>query len=261
MSSDVHPTIVVRDSPLLGRVVAVEGLAAGRCSFRCVYCPTPPVRPTTARRASDDIAAVTAAVDRAWERAGRVDHIVVGGQGDPLLWTGCQDLVRRLRARHARPVVLLTPAALLTRGTIRAAAAGASLVVVKVDAATPRGLQQVNRPHPGVRFRRLTEALMQTGSLMPGRLWVHTVLVSGVNDGPPACRMIAANVAQMGASTLVLAGTASETLDPNHRAWQSLAPHVRVVIQRYPQTAPAQERPEDDPSTRRMPCWSVYAVP
>lgn len=185
----------------------VEGLSGGLCPFNCTYCGDARP-PTTRRRRLADSRPLFALMDDAMGRAGSLDHVVVGGDGDPLLWTGCGDFLRRVGARYEVPLVVLTPGPLLSRCTIRSSLEPASVVIAKLDAGTSRIMQSVNRPHRGVRLDRLGESLDQFRRGFRGGLWVHVRLIEGLNDGSGEAARAATILRRIGPARVVVVGPA-----------------------------------------------------
>lgn len=186
--------------------MTVEGLAGGSCPFNCVYCTVAHPPPTTRRRRVADAHAVGALLDVAREKAGALDHLVIGGGGDPLLWTGIGDFLRRVHTRYAVPLAVLTPGPLLSRGAIRDAMEPVDVVMVKLDAGLHRLMQAVNRPHRGVRFDRLVESLGRFAAAFDGALWAQTRPIPGVNDGIGEMTRLATALRGISPAKVIVAG-------------------------------------------------------
>jgi len=249
--------VTVGESPFLGRAVTVVGVAGGLCTFHCVYCAEVHARPTTRRRRLADAAELVAAVEAVWDAAAPVDHVVLGGPGDPLLWTGCGDLLRRLHARFKARIAVLTPGPLLSRGTIRAAMGNASLVTVKLDAGSPDLMRSLSRPHRGVHFARHVAALAEFARAFPGRLWLQSALIPGVNDGESDCAALTKAVAAIRPARLLVSGAERSTMDTVFAALEPPRNSILVApIARGAGVVGSAER-GSGAAGPCIPCWQI----
>jgi len=249
--------VTVRESQILGRIIGISSVSGGLCTFHCAYCTEVHTQPTTRRRRMVDPATLLPEVEAVWDAAAPVDYVVVGGAGDPLLWTGCGDFLRRLRARFGAPVAVLSPGPLFSRGTIRAAMANAALVVVKLDAGSADIMRGLNRPHRGVRFTRHVESLTAFARAFAGRFLVQCLVVHGMNDSEGDCVRLATAIESMAPSGLLLVRTRGTAIDLDNVPWRRLRGTTPIVLQTHPVGADCVAEGEPVSAGHGISCWQI----
>jgi wyosine [tRNA(Phe)-imidazoG37] synthetase (radical SAM superfamily) len=127
---------------------------------------------------------VLEAVDKALGRDPDVDVLTFSGSGEPTLYLGLGDLIRRLQSAFSKPVAVLTNASLLYRGEVRRELRRADLVLPSLDAWREDVFHRINRPHPRLRLAEILEGLVRFSKGFDGELWLEILFVRGVNDDP-----------------------------------------------------------------------------
>jgi hypothetical protein len=155
---------------------------------------------------------------------------------------------------------VLTPGPLVSRSSIRAGLDSAEVVIVKLDGGSTGTYRAVASPHQGVRLTRLLESLAGFARTFTGELWVQTVAVPGLNDGPGDRMKIGRALAVIAPGRLIHGGPPATELDASATAWRHLATGIAVEEAPAAATAPRIGGSEgDDRSGRSVirPCWLV----
>jgi wyosine [tRNA(Phe)-imidazoG37] synthetase (radical SAM superfamily) len=179
----------------LGLSLGVDLLDRRRCSFDCRFCEVGATDALTLERREYVPTAAVLAELREWLADGGIaDVVTLAGSGEPTLHSGFGDVIDGVHAACDIPVALLTNSTMLWDADVREAAARADLVKVSLSAWDDASLLALNRPAAGVTFARLLDGLHAFRAVYPGRLWVETMLVRGINDKPEHVARIAALV-------------------------------------------------------------------
>jgi len=155
----------------LGRSLGVDLVSqpGKRCSFDCAYCqlgPTP--RRSRRRREYQPLERLSREIARL--PALELDYVTFSGTAEPTLAANLGAAIRLCRDRLHRPVAVLTNASLLSDAGVRQDLAPADIVVAKLDAPTPRLLQEINRPVSGVTWAGIVAGLLTLRREYRGRL-------------------------------------------------------------------------------------------
>ncbi len=128
---------------------------------------------------------------------GQVDWLTFVGSGEPLLHEKLGWMLREVKAMTDVPIALITNGSLLYLPEVRKEVAVVDAVLPTLDAGSAEVYRQIDRPHADATFERLVEGLVTFSREYRGRLWVETMLVSGMNDGEEALRDIAARIREI----------------------------------------------------------------
>lgn len=176
----------------LGNSLGVDLLAFKACTFDCVYCQLGRTTEQTGERRRfvppDD---VVAEVRQALDSGLAVDYVTLSGSGEPTLSLDLGGIVRAIKAFSHVPVAVLTNGSLLGRPDVRAALAGADLVVPSLDAGTQAAFERVNRPLGGTDVAEVARGIREFSLGFRGQVWLEVLAVAGLNDSPEeACSIV-----------------------------------------------------------------------
>lgn len=174
-----------------GQSLGVDLTPYKTCSFDCVFCQLGhTVNKTLHRTAYVPIDAVLAELD-AWLSAdGKADYITLSGAGEPTLHSQFGQVIKFIRKNFSIPVALLTNGSLLHLPEVRQAACEANVVKISLSVWDQTSYEQVNRPHPHLRFDRLIEGQKAFRSQFKGQLWMEVFFIEGMNSRPDQIRKI-----------------------------------------------------------------------
>lgn len=176
----------------LGQSLGIDLTPFKACSFDCIFCQLGrTTRRTVERSHYIPVEAVRAELKEWLQDGGRADAITLSGSGEPTLHAGFGDILDAIRDLSAIPAVLLTNGSLLAWPDVRAAARRADIVKVSLSAWDQASYENVNRPHPDLRFEGLIEGLQRYRDAFSGRLWMEVFLIAGINTRPEDVARIA----------------------------------------------------------------------
>jgi len=149
---------------------------------RAPYVPAPVLLDELARW-RDAEAAKHDATQGGRPPAAPVDHVTLGGSGEPCLNSdlariiaGCRDILPGV------PVAVLTNSTLLLRDDVRADLAGADVVLPSLDSLVESEFRALNRPCKGVTARGVADGLLGFARGFGGRIYLEVLLARGIND-------------------------------------------------------------------------------
>jgi len=232
----------------LGRSLGIDMAPYKTCCFDCIYCQLGRTTNHTMELAeyvpTDEVIAEV----EAWlEEDGQADYLTFSASGEPTLHSRLGEAISRVNEITDIPVALLTNGALLWMDAVREAALLADLLMPSLDAATPEGLQAVNRPCEGLTIESIIEGLKRTVAEFSGDTWLEVMLVKGVNDSEADLAAVADAVeeikpAEVQINTVVrpVPGGGAERLSDEEllRAEEALGPRAVVIPSAWEHGAP-----------------------
>jgi len=184
----------------LGKSLGVDPVPLKTCNWNCVYCQLGRSRPVVNERADyyppeEIVAEVGEALAK--HATGQIDWVTFVGSGEPLLHAHMGWMLREVKAMTDIPIALITNGSLLYLPAVRQEIAVADAVLPTLDAGSADVYRRIDRPHAEATFERLVEGLVSFSQEYGGKLWVETMLVSGMNDGEEALHDIAARIKEI----------------------------------------------------------------
>ena len=173
-------------SSRLGQSLGIDLLGDRICSFDCLYCESGRTSIQTLKRRAYVPASRVLEEVRAWSEANRVetlDHITLGGPGEPCLNSDLAEIVRGIKQLAPDiPLAVLTNASLLGDFQVRSALGSCDVILPSLDSLVPEEFHRLNRPCPGLDPLQIAEEMIDYRSGYPGKLYLEILLVHGVND-------------------------------------------------------------------------------
>lgn len=179
----------------LGRSLGVDLTPFKTCSLDCIFCQLGrTTRQTLERKEYVPTELVTAELDAWAADGGKADYITLAGSGEPTLHSRFGDVLDFARKRTGLPSVLLSNGTLFEDPEVRKAARKADIVKMSLSAWDQTSFEQVNRPHPELRFDRVMAGQRAFRREFQGKLWVEVFMVWGTNSVTRDVEKIAALV-------------------------------------------------------------------
>ena len=160
-----------------GRSLGIDLISAvATCSFNCRYCQLGKIERLTGDRT---LFVPTADIDRElmqqdWES---VDAITFSGSGEPTLALNLGTVIQSLRDLIPKPIVVLTNGTRLGDAAVQAEMATADIVSVKLDAASPKLWNDINRPTPGLHLESVLEGIAAFRKIYSGHFAIQTMVM------------------------------------------------------------------------------------
>jgi len=166
----------------LGLSLGLDLVPLKTCSYNCVYCQLGTTKQTTTtRRSYVPIEAILDQLASKLKEGGRIDHITLGGSGEPTLNDHIGELIHQIKGLTAIPVAVLTNSSLLGDLSVRQSLLEAQVVLPSLDAYDDKGFQAINRPDPGIRFADMVEGLIAFRQEFEGAIWLEVFVLEGIN--------------------------------------------------------------------------------
>jgi len=163
----------------LGKVIAVDPISRHPkiCNFNCVYCSLGHGGMLLLDRT--DFIDVPNLMQQVGEcmHHDECDTVIFKGTGEPLLAKNIFQLARQLHEVSNKKVALLTNCSMLGDQCILDGLDAFDIVVAKLDAASEKTFNKVNRPHPSIRFHDLLEGIKEARRRFNGSFRVQITLV------------------------------------------------------------------------------------
>lgn len=258
----------------LGRSLGLDLLGGRVCSMDCLYCEVGATDLHTCERAPyvpatvlldelarwrDAEAAKHGATPDGLTPSAPVDHVTLGGSGEPCLNSdlariiaGCRDILPGV------PVAVLTNSTLLHRDDVRADLAGADVVLPSLDSLVESEFRVLNRPSKGVTARGVADGLLGFARGFGGRIYLEVLLARGINDTAENLALLRDYVRQLAphrvdVTTLSRPGASPRALPVGRDVLARWSDELNMAAG-CPQTAPAGHGPTaavpDDGSRR-----------
>jgi wyosine [tRNA(Phe)-imidazoG37] synthetase (radical SAM superfamily) len=180
----------------LGRAIAVDPISRHPkvCNFNCVYCRLGQRGLVLLERTEFiDDALILEQMGECLYRD-ECDAVMFKGTGEPLLASNIFAMVRKLKQAAPKKVALLTNCSLLRDPQVQEGLPDFDIIIAKLDAASETTFQQVNRPHPSIKFSELLQGLKEVRDSFPGSFRIQVTLVreniEELDDIAQLCREI-----------------------------------------------------------------------
>jgi wyosine [tRNA(Phe)-imidazoG37] synthetase (radical SAM superfamily) len=170
----------------LGRSLGVDLVPFKVCTYDCIYCQIGKTTDKTLLR--EEYVPVGEILDELKSfftgEAPPVDHVSLGGSGEPTLHSRIGDIIRGIKVLTSVPVAVITNGALLSEEEVRKDLTGADVVLPSLDAASVEVFERINRPRYGLSVDKMIEGLVEFRKTYQGQIWLEILFCKGVNDAP-----------------------------------------------------------------------------
>ncbi len=167
----------------LGLSLGVDIIPFKVCTLDCIYCQLgPTTQKTTEIKDYFSEKEIISQIKKRINTAPHIDYITFSGSGEPTLNAKIGTLIKEIKKSTDIPVAVLTNSTLLTKKKVRESLKEADLVVPSLDAATQNVFENINRPHPSLKIKKIIEGIKKFREEFKGDLWLEIILVKGVND-------------------------------------------------------------------------------
>jgi len=167
----------------LGLSLGVDIIPFKVCTLDCIYCQLgPTTKKTTEIKDYFSKKEIISQIKKRINTASRIDYITFSGSGEPTLNSKIGPLIKEIKKFTDIPVAVLTNSTLLSKKKVRESLKEADLVVPSLDAATQDVFENINRPYPSLKIKRIIEGIKKFGEEFKGDLWLEIILVKGIND-------------------------------------------------------------------------------
>lgn len=239
-------------SSRLGVSLGLDLLGGKICSMDCLYCEVGPTRALTVDRKPFVPARTILAAARQWkdahsDGAARLDHVTLGGSGEPTLNRDLGTILSGLREIFPDvPLAVLTNASTLDDPAVRAELGAADVLLPSLDAVRPEVFARINRPAPGLSPARVMAGLLRLREAFHGTIRLETLLLAGINDSPADLDALAEFVLRLAPDRVDVTTLSRPGTDPDARAVDksTIAQWTRRLDPNRPQAPEYSPTPE-----------------
>lgn len=175
-----------------GLSLGVDIVPHKTCPLDCIYCQLGPTDCLEVeRQAFYPVSQIIEDVKTALAHGPIPDVITLAGSGEPTLYSHLGELIEKLKEICQIPVLLITNSVLLTNPEVAKAAMKADILAPSLDAGDDETFQKINKPHAGIQFDAMIEALKAVTRNHPGKIHLEVMLIEGINDNAQSIEKIA----------------------------------------------------------------------
>lgn len=167
----------------LGISLGVSPIPKKTCNYSCVYCQLGRTDHMTNTR--EMFFPVDKIVD---EYISVVHHntyfdvVTIVGEGEPTLYLGIGELIRKLKDNSTKPVAVITNGALLYDEQVQNDLMEADIILPTLDGYDETSFKRINRPHRSLVYANVKNGLIEFSKKYKGQLWLEIMLVKGMNE-------------------------------------------------------------------------------
>jgi wyosine [tRNA(Phe)-imidazoG37] synthetase (radical SAM superfamily) len=168
----------------LGRSLGIDLVPHKVCTYDCIYCQIgKTTERTLLRREYVPVGEILEEVE-AFLQEGHppVDHLSLGGSGEPTLHSKIRSIIEGIQAISLLPVAVITNGSLLYEPEVREDLLRADVVLPSLDGVSPEVFEKINRPGPGFSIERVVQGLIEFRKIYQGQIWLEILFCRGVND-------------------------------------------------------------------------------
>ena len=170
----------------LGRIIGINNIKPGVCSYDCVYCPSGKtnfcsVCTNYCLSPYQLHLSVKTKLEELESDNQKIDFIVFAGSGEPTLDSGLSKEISLLR-EFGFEIAVFTNSSLLWNTNVRESLLFADLVSLKIDTVKEETWLKMNRPHRRLDYNIILDGIKQFSKKFKGRLVTETMLIKNIND-------------------------------------------------------------------------------
>jgi wyosine [tRNA(Phe)-imidazoG37] synthetase (radical SAM superfamily) len=167
----------------LGLSLGVDLVPPKTCTYDCLYCEVGRTTNLTLERWPYRVPEIIRELeDYLEDPPGPLDYVTLAGSGEPTLNLSLREIITAVKNLTTTPVALLTNGSLFYLPEVRAAVAGADVILPSLDAGREETFQRLNRPHPGLSLELVVSGLKALRREFAGQIWLEILVLKGIND-------------------------------------------------------------------------------
>ncbi len=167
----------------IGISLGVSPIPERTCSYSCIYCQLGRTKHMQSERKLfipvQDIVDEFIHYQKSLQK---LDVISIVGEGEPTLYSGLDELIKKIKKISDVPVAVITNGSLLADSAVQNALQNADIVLPSMDAYDENTFRKINRPHFSVKYEDTQKGLIEFSHKYKGQLWLEIMLLAGIND-------------------------------------------------------------------------------
>ncbi len=194
LNSDYKIVFGIVPSRRLGQSLGISPIPKKTCNYSCVYCQLGRTTKYTRERRMyfnveyiiDELNVYLKNID-----SSQYDIITIVGDGEPTLYLGLGDLIKRIKNVQDKPVAVISNGSLMTDPQIRKELAMADVVLLNFDSWDEPSFKKMNRPLNSIDFVSRYKGYLEFRKEFSGIIYLEVMLVKGINDSIESINKIA----------------------------------------------------------------------
>jgi len=176
----------------LGISLGVDPIPPKTCNYSCIYCQLGRTTNFTNTRQNffpkeDIIKEMEIALKI---HGNSMDYLTFVGSGEPTLYKDLKILISVAKKMTNKPICVITNGALLYDEEVQNSLIEADVIMPALDAGDEKTFIKVNRPHPEIKFSKMTQGQIEFRKKFQGEIWLEIMLLKDINDGPETLKKI-----------------------------------------------------------------------
>ncbi len=193
-NSDYKIVFGIVPSRRLGQSLGISPIPKKACNFSCVYCQLG--RTTEYTRERQMFFNVDFIIRELKEYLNTIDPsqydiITIVGDGEPTLYLGLGDLIKRIKNIQDKPVAVISNGSLIANPQIRKELAMADVVLLNFDSWNEQSFRKISRPLKSIEFINRYKGYIEFRKEFSGIIYLEVMLVKGINDNVESLNKIA----------------------------------------------------------------------
>lgn len=193
-NSDYKIVFGIVPSRRLGQSLGISPIPKKTCNYSCVYCQLG--KTTEYTRERQMFFDVDHIIHELKEYLNTIDPsqydiITIVGDGEPTLYLGLGDLIKRIKSIQGKPVAVISNGSLITNPQIRKELAMADVILLNFDSWDEQSFKKINRPLNSIEFINRYNGYIKFRKEFSGIIYLEVMLVKGINDNIESLSKIA----------------------------------------------------------------------
>ncbi len=192
--SDYKFVFGIVPSRRLGQSLGISPIPKKTCNFSCVYCQLG--RTTKYSHERQLFFKVDLIINELNNYLNSIDPsqydiITIVGDGEPTLYLGLGDLIKRIKKIQDKPVAVISNGSLIANPQIRKELVMADVVLLNFDSWNEQSFRRINRPLKSIEFINRYKGYIEFRKEFSGIIYLEVMLVKGINDNIESLNKIA----------------------------------------------------------------------
>jgi len=167
----------------MGLSLGISPIPKKTCNYSCIYCQLGRTDKMTSERKDffniDDIKKEFKDYNSS---NNNYDVVTIVGEGEPTLYKSLGDLIKFLKENTDKPVALITNGACLKDSDIWPELEKLDIILPSLDASNENEFNNINRPHPSIKYKDVLNGLTNFSKIFKGELWLEIMFVKNYTD-------------------------------------------------------------------------------
>lgn len=185
----------------LGQSIGINNIPPKICTYSCIYCQlgrtlNMQIKRQTFYKPEKVVEAVKRKIQRAKENQESIDYLTFVPDGEPTLDENLWKEIELLKEINIK-IAVISNASLVWRVDVQKDLSLADWVSLKIDTVDQDIWHTINRPHRGLKFKKVLDGIIDFSQSFTGDLTTETMLLKDVNDKAEKVERVAEFIAEL----------------------------------------------------------------